>query len=268
MTNPKNNPHTFVILAYQESPFLEDCIKSVLNQTFRSQVLIATTTPNHHIKSLAQKYKLSIIEGTHTSIGDDFDFAIHTATTPLVTIAHQDDIYDKHYSEHVIDVYKKHPSSSIIFSDYYEIRHNTKVYTNTLLKIKRILLTPARIKNTLKTKHFKRFILRFGNAIGCPTVTFVTKNCPKTIFKSDFKCNVDWHAWEKLSKQKGAFTYIDKPLMGHRISESSTTTDIINQGIRTKEDYKIFKRFWPKPIAKTLTKLYQKSEKSNSLESE
>ena len=56
--------------------------------------------------------------------------------------------------------------------------------------------------------------------------------------------------------------------MGHRISESSTTTDIINQGIRTKEDYKIFKRFWPKPIAKTLTKLYQKSEKSNSLESE
>jgi hypothetical protein len=56
--------------------------------------------------------------------------------------------------------------------------------------------------------------------------------------------------------------------MGHRISASSTTTNIINQGIRTKEDYEIFKRFWPTPIAKYLTKFYQKSEKSNSLKSQ
>lgn len=53
--------------------------------------------------------------------------------------------------------------------------------------------------------------------------------------------------------------------MGHRISEASTTTEIINAGIRTKEDYEIFCRFWPKPIAKVLTKVYQKSEKSNDL---
>ena len=268
MTKPKNNLHTFVVLAYQESPFLENCIKSVLNQESKSQVLIATTTPNQHINSLAQKYDLPIIKGTHTNIGGDFDFAIHTATTPLVTVAHQDDIYDKHYSEQIVDAYRKHPDSSIIFTDYYEIRHNKKVYTNTLLKIKRILLTPAHIKNALKSKHFKRSILRFGNAISCPTVTFVIKNCPKTIFESNFKCNVDWHAWETLSKTKGAFTYIPKRLMGHRISEDSTTTTIINQGIRTKEDYEIFKRFWPKPIAKALTKFYQKSEKSNSLKSE
>ena len=268
MTKPNDNLHTFVILAYKESPFLEDCIKSVLYQAKESLVQIATTTPNQHIKTLAKKYNLSIIEGTHTNIGGDFDFAIHSANTPLVTIAHQDDIYDEHYSEQVVNAYKKHLTSSIIFTDYYEIRHNQKIYTNSLLKIKRVLLTPARIKNSLHTKHFKRSILRFGNAISCPAVTFVTKNCPKDIFKSDYKCNVDWHAWETLSKTKGAFTYIPKPLMGHRISEGSTTTDIINQGIRTKEDYEIFKRFWPAPIAKILTKFYQKSEKSNSLKSE
>ena len=268
MINPRNNIHTFVILAYKESPFLEDCIKSILNQTLKSQVVITTTTPNQHIKSLAKKYGLSIVKGTHTNIGGDFDFAIHSANTPLVTVAHQDDIYEPGYSLSIINAYHEYPNSSIIFTNYYEIRGRHKKYTNANLKIKHILLVPIRIKNSLESKFFKRQILRFGCSICCPAVTFVTTNCPRNIFKSNYQCNVDWHAWEVLSKTKGAFTYIPKALMGHRISEDSTTTAIINQGIRTKEDYEIFKRFWPAGIAKLFTKIYPKSEKSNSLKRE
>ena len=265
MKNTKNSLHTFVILAYQESPFLEDCIRSTLDQTYHSSVLIATTTPNQHIKTLAAKYHLKIIKEAHTNIGGDFDFAIHSATTPLVTIAHQDDIYNKSYSAEVVKAYQKYPGSSIIFTDYYEIRLDQKIYNNSLLRTKRILLAPIRFKESLKSKYSKRSIIKLGDSICCPAVTFVTKNCPKDIFKSKFKCNVDWHAWETLSRHQGSFTYVNQPLMGHRISEDSTTTNIINQGIRTKEDYEIFRRFWSKPIAKLLTKLYQKSEKSNSL---
>ncbi len=259
-----NLVHTFVILAYKESEFLEKCIKSVTNQTVKSRVVIATTTPNSSIKNLAKKYDLKIITSEHTDIGGDFDFALSSGATPLVTIAHQDDIYDKDYSAQVIKAYQKHPKSSIIFTDYYEIRNGKKVSKNANLMIKRILLFPAKIKNP-KSKFGKRNLLRFGNAISCPTVTFVTSNCPKKIFTSNFECNVDWHAWETLSKKPGTFVYIPKPLMGHRISTDTTTTEIIARGVRTKEDYAIFKRFWPKPIAKLFTKLYQKSEKSNSL---
>lgn len=260
-----DNLHTFIILAYKSSPHLEACIKSVTNQTYPSQVIIATTTPNSHIENLAKKYHLKIIEGPHTNIGGDFDFAVHASKTPLVTIAHQDDIYDQTYSETIIKAYQKHPDSSIIFTDYYEIRGRQKTYTNTNLKIKRLLLLPAKIKKSLKSRYSKRSILKFGNSICCPAVTFIIKNCPKDIFKSHFKCNCDWHAWENLSRKKGAFTFVPQPLMGHRISTESTTTDIINQGVRTKEDYEIFRRFWPTPIAKLLTKFYQKSEKSNQL---
>ena len=268
MKNPQNNLHTFVVLAYQESPFLESCIKSVLDQTSKSQVQIATTTNNQHIATIAKKYNLKIIEGEHTNIGGDFDFAIHSASSPLVTIAHQDDIYEKNYASKIIQAYQKHPDSSIIFTDYFEIRHDKRIYKNSLLKIKRILLTPAYLKSSLKSTFSKRLLLRFGDSISCPTVTFVTKNCPPKIFKSKYSCDVDWHAWETLSRKKGAFTFVPEKLMGHRISESSTTTDIISQGIRTKEDYDILKRFWPAPIAKTLARFYQKSEKSNSLDSE
>lgn len=257
------NLHTFVVLAYEESPFLESCIKSVVNQ--KSNVVIATTTPNPFIKSLAKKYSLEIFSTKHTNLGGDFDFAFSVAKTPLVTIAHQDDIYEKNYAENVIKNYKKHPDSSIIFTDYYELRNQKRINTNKNLKIKRLLLLPFYLKNSFKNRFMKRSSLRFGCTICCPSVTFVKANCPQKIFTSNFKSNVDWDAWEKLSRKKSAFTFIPKKLMGHRISEATETTKIINAGIRTKEDYEILRRFWPNKIAKIIAKFYQNSENSNQL---
>ena len=51
-----NKLHTFVVLAYKESKYLEDCIKSVLNQKYESKVVVATSTPNKYIEKLANRY--------------------------------------------------------------------------------------------------------------------------------------------------------------------------------------------------------------------
>lgn len=257
--------HTFVVLAYKESAFLEDCIKSVINQRYRSNVLIATTTDNEYIREMAKKYNLKVVVGKHTNIGGDFDFAVSVGNTELVTVAHQDDLYDYEYSYKVVEKYKEYKDSSIIFTDYYEIRDGKKVESNTNLKIKRAILLP--LKNTKKCdrESRKRWAIKFGNSISCPAVTFVKNNCPQKIFESEYKSNVDWLAWARLSKLKSRFTYIKDMLMGHRISEESTTTDIVKQGIRTKEDFEIYSMFWPKFIAKMITKAYKNSEKSNNL---
>lgn len=257
--------HTFVVLAYQESPYLEECLKSVLHQSYPGKVVIATTTDNNYIKNLAKKYELEVVVGKHTSIGGDFDFAVKAGKTPLVTVAHQDDVYDVDYAKMVVEEYLKNKKASIIFTDYYEIRNGDKVKRNPNLVIKRILLFPLRIKYLGRFKFIKRWVLRFGNSICCPAVTFVCDNCPKEIFVSSYQCNVDWFAWEKLSKLEGHFIYNHDLLMGHRISNESTTTDIIKNGIRTNEDYEIYLKFWPKGIAKILGKVYRNSEKSNSL---
>ena len=255
--------HTFVVLAYKESEFLEDCINSVLNQSVKTNVVIATTTENKYIKNIAKKYKIDLIVGEHTNIGGDFDFAKNSAKTPLVTIAHQDDIYDFKYAENIIKQYKKHKNSTIIFTDSYEIRNNKKVTLNTNLIIKKIMLFPLKFKFISNIKFVKRMTISFGNSICCPAVTFVNKKCPQKIFDSDFLSNVDWHAWEKLSKINGKFVYISKKLVGHRIDETTTTTSIIKQGIRTKEDLEMFKKFWPKKMAEIINKFYSNSEKSN-----
>lgn len=260
--------HTFVVLAYKESKYLEECIRSVLNQSVKANVVIATSTPNKYIKGIAKKYDLKIIENKKTGmgIGYDFDFAFNCVKEGLVTIAHQDDIYDYNYSYNIMKYYEKYRNSIILFPNYYEIRGKEKSYKNRNLKLKSILLFPLNIKCLSSLKVFKRLSICFGNSICCPAVTFSKDNIKlNKIFESEMKSNVDWLAWERLSKQKGNFIYINKSLMGHRISEESTTTDIINGGIRTKEDLFMFKKFWPDFIAKFINKFYKNSEKSNKV---
>lgn len=259
--------HTFVVLAYKESSYLEECIKSVLNQKYPSKVVIATSTPNEYIQNMADKYSLEVKVNPNPGkgIGYDFDFAVSCGETNLTTVAHQDDIYDYNYSDSVVKAYQKNPTSLIVFSDYYEIRDEGNVYSNTNLKIKRILLLPMRNKSFSSRKFGKRLSLRFGNAICCPAVTFVKdKINTDDIFKCNFVCDVDWFAWEKLSLEDGKFTFVNKPLMGHRVHEESTTTEIINERIRTKEDLLMFQKFWPKFISKLINKFYVKAENSNN----
>lgn len=258
--------HTFVVLAYKESEYLEECIKSVLNQKYKSDVIIATSTPNKFIEKLSQKYSLDVIVNVgEKGIGNDFDFAIKCGKTPLVTIAHQDDIYDYDYSYNVVENYKNHKDAIILFTDYYEIKDEVNDYNNRNLKIKRILLRSLLNKKNSNKLRKKRSVLKFGNAISCPAVTFNTSKIEFPVFASNFKCNVDWNAWEKLSKLNGKFIFINECLMGHRIHEDSTTTEIIHENVRTKEDLIMFKRFWPTPIAKLLNKFYVKSEKNNNI---
>lgn len=257
--------HMFVVCAYRESDYLETCIRSLLAQTIKTEIIIITSTPNAFIKKIAFKYGLELVEnvGNKKGIGYDFDFALNTGKANYVTIAHQDDTYQPEFVEKVLN--HVDDTTIIAFTDYHEERKTGIVKTNTNLKIKRILLTPLKIRLLQKSKFIRRRILSIGNPICCPSVTFRKEMVETPLFANDFKSNVDWYAWEQLSKQKGKFVYIAQDLMMHRVHEESTTTEIIKENTRTKEDYKMFCCFWPKWIAKILTKAYAKSEESNKI---
>ena len=53
--------------------------------------------------------------------------------------------------------------------------------------------------------------------------------------------------------------------MQHRIHEESETSNLIENNIRLEEDYIMFKRYWPEPIAKFLMKFYGKAIKTNEM---
>jgi len=91
----------------------------------------------------------------------------------------------------------------------------------------------------------------------------VIPNLDLPVFSSGLKSNLDWQAWERISREKGAFLYSDKQLLRHRVHEDSETTLLINNDIRGAEDLFMFEQFWPRPIARLLNSRYSKSLESN-----
>lgn len=258
--------HTFAICAYKESEYLEECICSLISQTVKTNIILVTSTPNEFIEDLCEKYHLPMyINKGETGITQDWNYAISCTKTNYVTIAHQDDVYEPEYVENLLQSIKTVKKPILFFTDYMELRDGRKVYNNKLLTIKRCMLLPLRVKAFWSSIFIRRRILSLGTPICCPSVTFVKENCPDVIFENGFKADEDWEAWEKLSKLSGAFIYCQKPLTLHRIHSDSETSKILQDNARTKEDYIMFCKFWPKPIAKILTKLYGTSENSNKL---
>ena len=139
--------HSFALCAYKESEFLEECILSLLAQSVKSKIIIATSTPNEHINSLARKYSLEVfVNEGEKGIGGDWNFAYSCCDTPLVTIAHQDDIYEPKYTEEMLGCIKHAKNPIIYFCGYAELRNAEKVFNNSMLKIKRLMLSPLKIK--------------------------------------------------------------------------------------------------------------------------
>lgn len=267
MSDLQNNKHSFVICAYKESPYLEECIKSLLAQTVKSRILVATSTPNDYIGSMTEKYGLRLrVNDAESSLAGDWNFALEAAQTELVTLAHQDDVYLPEYAQKVTEAYRDSRDPILLFTDYCELREGKVIKSNRLLQVKRMLLSPLKIKALRTSRFVRRRILASGSAICCPTVTIVKGRATCPLFKDNMKSNIDWQAWEELSRERGSFVYVPDALVLHRIHDGSTTTEILQNSARKEEDIFMYQKFWPKPIARLIEVFYGRNEKYNHIE--
>lgn len=234
--------HSFVILAYNESDDLEECIKSIKKQSVKSNVLIATSTENDYIKELASQYGLGVMVNPEKSNkGLDYNFALEAVNTELVTIVHQDDLYDRNYAKEIIGAYKKVNDATIFFTDYYEILGDKKVKKSKGLLKKRICIWPLKYSFFNKKKYFKRLALKYHKAICSSSITFVKKNIGDNLFPTDLIYNNDWAWLEKISLNDKRFFLIPKKLVGYRVDMNK-----IKSEAQINEDKTIYKLFWPK----------------------
>lgn len=262
-----DNDHTFAICAYGKSPYLSDCVESLLKQADAGNIIITTSSSDQSIREVSEKYHIKLyVRDGESNIADDWNYAYQMASTALVTIAHQDDIYLPEYREQIINAINRSRRPLIAFSDYMELREGKEVSDNRNLKIKRRMLSPLCSSHRWSSIRTRRHILAFGNAICCPSVTYVKAYLQTPVFQKGLKSNLDWETWERISRQTGDFVYCNQKLMEHRIHQESTTSALISEDKRSDEDYAIFRRFWPAPIAGMLTKMYSESEKSNELQ--
>lgn len=266
----KQKKHSFAVLAYKESPFLEDCIKSLLAQTIQSEIFLSTSTPSIFLQKIAKKYNLKIkINTGEKGLAPDFDFALKQAQTEYVTLAHQDDIYLPNYTEEMLKDLKKYPNFLLKFSDYQEIYHGlkeTKLRTWTLnLLIKRLIIfLNFFFGSAISSQKAKKRFLGLGSPIPCPSVLFHVSKLKDFAFSSQFRINIDWIAWIDLANQAGEFLKSSQILMQHRIHAGSETTRGIQNHLRQDEDLICFEKLWPKFLVKPFYYLYSLSYRTNS----
>lgn len=266
MSTYSKEDFTFVICAYKQSPYLEECICSLINQRVKVNIILVTSTPCAYIEDLVRKYELPYyINIGKSGIAEDWNFGLSKAKGKVVTIAHQDDIYEPNFAKNVLNSINMQKKPLIAFTDYGELRDGKRITRNRLLQIKRIMLLPMRNRMLQNSIFVRRRILSFGSPICCPSVTFVRENLPSVIFQPGYRGGVDWQAWERLSRLKGAFVFCNDILMYHRIHEDSETSAIIADNNRTKEDFEMFCLFWPKWIARIIEHFYRKGEESNEV---
>lgn len=257
---------TLIICAYKESPYLEECIKSLKKQTLKCEIYISTSTPNNMIRKLAKKYDIHLfVNKKSKGYYEDFKFAYSLAKSKYVTLCHQDDIYLKDFAEKTFNALSKAKKPLISFTNYYDYKNEQIIKGSKFLMIKRLMNFLFKFKFFQEKKIIRNIILSFGNSICSPTVSFNKELVAEPVLNCQHKTSHDWYTWIYLAKEKGEFIYINKPLILRRINELSETSLVIKDKSKYNSDLEMFKMFWPNFIAKLIIKIYSKSEKNNEI---
>ena len=232
--NKKNTNHTFAVCAYKDSPYLEQCLKSLVNQTVSTNIILCTSTPSPYIQNLADKYDIPVyVREGKSDIQDDWNFAYDTAQTQYVTIAHQDDVYGKNYTKVLFEKRRRYPDMSIFFCSYHAIKGIREDDKERSSMVKRLLCLPVSLTGIAHWKWIKKSCLCLGNSISCPMITYNKNITGDTIFQSK--------------------------LGFYRIHDGATSKQFLLNHKKEAEDITMFRHFWPMWMVKVIMVFYKKS---------
>ena len=274
-----NTIHAFVICAFGKSPYLENCIRSLLRQTAPSEIYIATSTPSEHIRRLARKYGLPLwVRQGESGIREDWLFAWREGgkRKRLITIAHQDDCYCRDYAKTVLAMYERYPDMTLFCSDYVTLKTResrmadgtyypvqTRICAGDLVRlVKKLLRLPLRFRFYANRTWVKKSALIFGNSICCPSCTYNYSLIGDHMFDSGYSFALDWENLLSLAERPGRFVCVEEPLIAYRVHSGAATKKCIEDHRREADDASMFRRLWPDWMASVLMRFYKQSYKA------
>lgn len=274
-----NTIHAFVICAFGKSPYLENCIRSLLRQTAPSEIYIATSTPSEHIRRLARKYGLPLwVRQGESGIREDWLFAWREGgkRKRLITIAHQDDCYCRDYAKTVLAMYERYPDMTLFCSDYVTLKTResrmadgtyypvqTRICAGDLVRlVKKLLRLPLRFRFYANRTWVKKSAMIFGNSICCPSCTYNYSLIGDHMFDSGYSFALDWENLLSLAERPGRFVCVEEPLIAYRVHSGAATKKCIEDHRREADEASMFRRLWPDWMASLLMRFYKQSYKA------
>ena len=174
--------------------------------------------------ALPQKHGIPLfVNPVSRGIAGDWNFAYRQADAQYVTIAHQDDTYLKGYAKMICESISG-PDSLIFFSDYYEISGDTVIKEKPAAegKGKNELSAPLPCISKKAGSSANGFF-PWAVPFAAPPLRSTNRFSEILRLTIAFCCDLDWDAWSRIAEMKGAFVYIHRSLMCHRIHEQSET---------------------------------------------
>jgi hypothetical protein len=258
--------HTFAIPVYRQAPNLAALIGTLRAQTeARSEILLATSTPSRELDAFAKKQALPLHINPHRiGIAADWNFALGVARTPLVTLAHQDDLFAPAYVARLAGTLRRHAGALFAFCDYSEHTPLGARPLNINLRIKRALCRRAfGARECITRLPDKMRLLSLGNPICCPSVMLDRSTLGDFHFPDGFQTNLDWMAWLELARRPGGFVYVRERLVSKGVHAGSETTATIANRARAREDRTLLDAFWPRPVAAAIATVYKLGYRAN-----
>lgn len=250
--------HTFVICAYGQSPYLEACIRSLKAQTVETEIICATSTPSVYLEELLGKYQIPLFvrEGGKKGIGNDWNFAVEKARGQYVTIAHQDDLYGRHYVEELTRAAKKWPDMTVFMSDAVLIKNGEMTWGGGVEMVKKILRLPWRLPGLCHLTAVKMCSLLLGNPVMCPSCSYKKSCLPKPAFSGEYDFVLDWECMRTMAEKPGRFVCVEKPLLYYRIHDGAATKACMESHKREREEREMFEKIWPGWLSGLIMRVY------------
>ena len=250
--------HSFAVCAYGDSPYLGHCLRSLSEQTVPSEKLLCTATPSPFLEQLAAQYGFRYcVRDGKPGIGADWNFALSQASGDFVTLAHQDDVYARHYAEALYRAARKYPDLTLFATDARILRDGRIQPRGKAEFVKKLLRLPLQLPLLRQSTAGKRLCLRFGNPIVCPSCAYRRDVLGEAPFSTSRRFVLDWDLLWQFAAAGGRWAVSEQSLLLYRIHSGAATAALTENHVREREERAMFRMMWPEAFTRLLMYFYR-----------
>lgn len=211
---------TIITVVYNGEKYLEQTIKSVINQTYKNiEYIIIDGGSTDGTLDIIKKYEKHIsywISEPDKGLYDAMNKGIKKSQGELIGMINSDDWYEKDAVETVVKYYLKNPKKKIFHADRYD------VFKDGSRKIRKF--NPSEFK-------FKYYGMTYNH----PSMFVTRDEYQRHLYNTELKIVSDYQfVLESFLRDKNIFYYIPKPIVNYRLTGLSTRVKFLD-GI--KEGY-------------------------------
>ncbi|HXC99539.1 MAG TPA: glycoside hydrolase family 99-like domain-containing protein, partial [Verrucomicrobiae bacterium] len=224
---------------YNGNKFLEEAIRSVLDQTFKDfELVIVDDCSTEDPAPILSRFKDPRIQFHRNAVRQglvgNWNRCVELSRGQLVCVFHQDDVMLPENLRRKVEVLKQNPGAALAYSDARVVEEDLSVrhpgwFTPTL---------PDEDKLFAGREFFEKMVLG-DNLVCCPSAMFRRAAFEQLgKFDSQLPYTADWEMWLRLALQFDV-AYIKEPLLLYRVHDRNETHRFkglkeLEQGYRAK----------------------------------